>query len=88
MSSIQKAVALRYPENAQAPYIASTAKGHLAQRLVEIARENNVPVVENQEMVEILSVQDVGTIIPEETFQVIAGIFAFVKKVESAAYGQ
>lgn len=88
MKSVQKAVALRYPKDADAPYISASAKGSLALHLIEIAREHNVPVLENAEMVEVLSVQDVGTLIPEETYEVIAGIFAFVKTVENSRYAK
>ncbi|QSI02853.1 flagellar protein FhlB [Treponema ruminis] len=78
------AVALRYPEWAEAPYISAKAKGSVAQRLVEIAEENEVPVVENAEMANVLSLQSVGSFIPESTYSAIATIFAFVIKLDEA----
>lgn len=76
------AVALRYPEWADAPYISAKAKGSVAERLVQIAEEHDVPVVENPEMANVLSLQSVGSFIPESTYAAIATIFAFVVKLD------
>lgn len=82
-TEIFSAVALRYPEWATAPYISAKAKGSVAERLVRIADENGVPVVENAEMANVLSIQQVGSFIPEETYSAIAAIFAFVLELDS-----
>lgn len=79
---VEKAVALRYPEWADAPYIAAKAKGVLAERLVKVASENGVPVVQNPEMADVLSIHRFGESIPEETYAAIAAIFAFVIKLD------
>ena len=80
---IFSAVALRYPEWADAPYISAKAKGSVAERLVKIAEENDVPVVENAEMANVLSLQSVGSFIPESTYSAIATIFAFIMDLEN-----
>lgn len=74
----KKSVALKYPEWAAAPVVAATATGDAVDRMIEIAQENNVPVVQNEAMAQVLSGQKVGTIVPEETWLVLAKIFAFV----------
>lgn len=74
----KKSVALKYPEWAAAPVVAATAAGDAVDRMIEIAQENNVPVVQNEAMAQVLSGQKVGTIVPEETWLVLAKIFAFV----------
>lgn len=79
---MNKAVALRYPEGADAPYISAAAKGKLAERLVSIARQNGVPVIKNNEIADVLSFCSVGDYIPEETYTVLAKVFAFIEKVE------
>lgn len=81
---IFSAVALRYPEWADAPYISAKAKGSVAHRLVKIAEQNEVPVVENSEMANVLSLQSVGSLIPEETYAAIATIFAFIIKLDES----
>lgn len=72
----QKAVSLKYSENAEAPFISYSAKGRLAERLLEIAEENNVPVIKNEIAADILSVQEIGSMIPESTWEIVADIFS------------
>jgi len=79
---MNKAVALRYPEGADAPYISAVAKGKLSERVVDIARQNGVPVMQNGELADVLSLCSVGDYIPEETYIVLAKVFAFIEKVE------
>ncbi len=83
--NVQKAVALRYPAWADAPYIAATAQGNAADRLIRIAKTHGVPVVQDELTVSVLSVQRTGDFIPEETYTVIAGIFAFIAQMENDA---
>ena len=50
--------------------------------MVEIAKENNVPVVQDDVLENVLSLSDVGSCIPENTWYAVAGIFAYIIKVE------
>lgn len=75
-------VALKYPEDFPAPFISIKENGLLAQRMVEIAKENNVPVVQDDVLENVLSLYDVGSCIPENTWYAVAGIFAYIIKVE------
>lgn len=77
-----KAIALRYPEWADAPYIAAKAKGHKAAQLVKIAKKDNVPIVQDAALADVLSIQSVGQYIPEETYLAIATIFAFMLQMK------
>ena len=76
------AVALKYPLDAQAPLIAAKERGRLAKRMIEIAEENEIPVIEDDVLENVLSIQDVGQCIPEETWEAVASIFAYIIKVE------
>jgi flagellar biosynthesis protein len=78
----EKAIALKYPKGADAPFITAKAKGHLAERLVEIAREHNIPIVGDADLSNVLTIAEVGEYIPPETYQVLAGIFAFITRME------
>jgi flagellar biosynthesis protein len=78
----KRAVALKYPEGFPAPFITVTASGGLAEKLVKIAEENSIPVVKNDTMADVLSVEEIGSLVPEETWNVLAGIFAFVLSTE------
>ena len=59
-----KAVALKYPCGSDAPFIAAKAKGVLAQKLVEIAEEQKIPVVEDKIAADILTAEEIGACIP------------------------
>lgn len=83
---MQKAVALRYPDWADAPFISAVAEGRLAQYLIQVAQEHDIPVVQDREMADVLSIHSVGDVIPEDTYAVIAGIFAFIARLEKKAY--
>jgi len=76
------AVALKYPLDAEAPLIAAKERGRLAKRMIEIAEENKIPVIEDDVLENVLSIQDVGQCIPEETWEAVASIFAYIIKVE------
>ena len=76
------AVALKYPLDAQAPLIAAKERGRLAKRMIDIAEENEIPVIEDDILENVLSIQDVGQCIPEETWEAVASIFAYIIKVE------
>jgi len=81
--SKKKAIALSYPSDADAPFVVASSKGLLAEKLIEIAKQNKVPIYEDKLLANTLSVLDIGTCIPEETYEVLAKIFAFIKKTEN-----
>ena len=78
MQRIKKAVALKYPVGAAAPFVTVTAKGELAQKVLDAAEENDITIVKNDELTDFLSVQEIGTCVPETVWPVLAKIFAFV----------
>ncbi len=78
----KEAVALSYPKGAEAPFIAAKARGALAEKLIALAREQGVPIVENQLAADILTAEEIGALIPESTWEIIAEIFSFVVKTD------
>lgn len=78
----KKAVALKYPKNAYAPFITAKGTGLTAEKILEIARENDIPVKVEDTAVEILSNQDIGDAVSEETWEVLAIIFSTIMKKE------
>lgn len=76
------AIALHYPPGVQAPFISCKGRGATAELLLTVAKEHNIPIICEPETALILSLQEVGDYIPPETYEILAGIFAFLKKVE------
>lgn len=79
---MKKAVALKYPEGVPSPFVTAAARGQAAERLVEIAKEQGIAVVENANLADVLTLEEIGSYVPEETWGVLAGIFAFVLKAQ------
>lgn len=71
-----KAVALKYPEGASAPFITAKGSGKLAEIILEEAKKNDVYVENNSLLVDLLSEEDIGESIPETAYEALAVIFA------------
>lgn len=74
----KKAVALKYPKNAYAPFITAKGTGITAEKILEIAEKKNIPIKVEDTVVDILSAQDIGDAVNEETWEVLAIIFAAI----------
>lgn len=73
------AVAVRYnSDEMDAPIIVAKGADHVAMAIREIARENEVPIVENPPVARLLHKLDLGAQIPEEMFKAVAEILAHV----------
>ena len=80
--SKQKVVALKYPKGAEAPFVIANGKGLLAKRILEEARANDIKIEENTPLVEFLSEIQVGSLVPPETWEILAQIFSVILKEE------
>lgn len=76
------AVALSYEAGDQAPKILATGKGHVAEKIIEAAKENDVPVHKDEKLAGTLSKLEIGDYIPKELYGVVAEILVFVDRVE------
>ena len=70
------AVALQY-DGQTAPKV--TAKGHhqIAEQILALAREHNIPLQENAELANLLAQIDLGEQIPEPLYLAVAQVIAF-----------
>lgn len=73
-----KVVAIKYREGVEAPFITAKGTGEKADFILQIAKENNVHIQQDSNLVDFLGNQSVGDFIPEETWDVVAKIFAFI----------
>lgn len=81
------AVSLKYPENVDAPLITAKTSGIFARKMVEIARENDIPVVEDDILANVLSIHQIGECIPENTWEAVAGVFSMISFLEEKLEG-
>lgn len=73
----QRAAALRYRAGDGAPVIVASGMGHLAEKIVEVAADNGVPVYEDTSLATILSQMQLGREIPEELYQAVVEIYLY-----------
>ncbi len=79
MEEKQKAAALKYDrELNNAPIVIAKGEGFIAEKLVELAKKHNVPIIKDRELAKFLVKLDVGSEIPEELYKAIAKVLAFV----------
>lgn len=75
----EKAAALKYRHGKDsAPKLVAKGKGKVAEKIIEIAKAHGIPVQENKELVEFLSMLDLYQEIPPELYKAVAEILAFV----------
>ncbi|MDH5602174.1 MAG: EscU/YscU/HrcU family type III secretion system export apparatus switch protein [Gammaproteobacteria bacterium] len=70
------AVALKY-DGENAPRVTAKGSEALAEQIIAIAKEHNVPLTENKELVTLLSTLELGEEIPEMLYLAVAEIIAF-----------
>jgi flagellar biosynthetic protein FlhB len=77
-----KVVVLKYLKSLPAPFIVCKGKRKLAQRIKKIAEENDVEIIREDELAEKLYEFDQGDYIPEELYEITAGILSFVYSLQ------
>ncbi|MGP7817519.1 EscU/YscU/HrcU family type III secretion system export apparatus switch protein [Niallia sp. 01092] len=83
----KEAVALRYAQNLDAPTVLAKGKGMVAESIIERAKENGVPIQEDPSLVELLAKLNFHDQIPEDLYQAVAEVFAFIYKLDKE-YGE
>ncbi|QQK76612.1 EscU/YscU/HrcU family type III secretion system export apparatus switch protein [Salicibibacter cibarius] len=66
-----------------APVVKAKGHGAIAEDIIARARENDVPVREDETLAELLDQLEIGTPIPADLYEVIAEVFAFIYKVDA-----
>jgi len=75
----KKAVALKYERyKNSAPKVVAKAKGVIAERIIEVAKQHGVYLKEDPTLVEVLSGLELYEEIPEELYKVVAEIFVLI----------
>jgi flagellar biosynthesis protein len=70
---IKKVAALKYsPQENNAPQIIGLGKGENAEKILQKARENNIPIYEDEKLANTLNSFNVGEEIPPELYEVVA----------------
>jgi flagellar biosynthesis protein len=85
----RRAVALRYNrEQESAPRVVARGYGLTAERIIEIARENNIQIHEDPDLAAVLAKLDINTQVPEELYVAVAEVLAFVYRLNQQMLGR
>ncbi|MFP4465931.1 MAG: EscU/YscU/HrcU family type III secretion system export apparatus switch protein [Candidatus Goldiibacteriota bacterium] len=86
MDEKKKAVAVEYDkEKDGAPRITAKGRGAMAEKIIELAGQNNIPLHEDPDLIEILSQLDLGREIPPEMYKLIAEVLVYVYRSNNKA---
>jgi flagellar biosynthesis protein len=80
-TSPRQAIALQY-DGTHAPTLTAKGDEELAEVILKIARDYDVPIYENAELVKLLARMELGESIPEELYRTIAEIIAFAWRLK------
>jgi flagellar biosynthesis protein len=81
-SQPKKAVALKYEqEKNNAPKVVAKGKGEVAKNIIKIAKENELPIKKDEDLVELLSKVELDKEVPPNLYKAVAEVFSFIYKV-------
>ena len=79
----KKAAALQNDRDKdRTPKLVAKGQGHVAEKILQIAQENQIPIQQDPSLVEILSRMDLLEEIPPECYRVVAEILAFIYRTQ------
>ena len=82
----REAAALRYARGKDsAPRLMAKGKGAVADRILEIARRNGIPIREDRELVQVLASLDLYQEIPPDLYKAVAEILVFLHSLNRGA---
>ncbi|WMJ80588.1 EscU/YscU/HrcU family type III secretion system export apparatus switch protein [Clostridium sp. MB40-C1] len=79
----KRAAALKYETGYEAPIVTAAGMGYIADKIIEEAEKSDVPVVYNKELSSLLTNVDIGSCIPEELYEAVAEIIAYIMNVDN-----
>ena len=79
VSSLIRIENVLYPSSPLSFLLKINFSFNIVQTMLDIAKKHDIPIVYEPETQEILSLFDAGDYVPEETWEVLAKVFAFVR---------
>ena len=76
----QLAVALHYDKSG-APTVVAKGKGTIGEKIIEVAKANNIPIEENEVLAGALSRVEIGDEIPQDLYKAVAEVLIFVLRL-------
>ena len=85
----KKATALKYDtKKDNAPKVVASGDRIIASNIIKIAKENNIPIKKDEDMIELLSQIEINKEIPIEMYKGVAEIFSFIYNITNDKRGE
>lgn len=81
-TTTKTAVAISYDPQDTAPKVVAAGKGYLADKIINKAKEVDIPIQQNPKLANTLSKLEIGSFIPPELYEVVAEVLVFVDKMD------
>jgi flagellar biosynthesis protein len=78
----KQAIALEYDPSDEAPRVIASGRGLVAEKIIEKAKEADVPIHRDDKLADTLSRLEIGDMIPPELYEVVAEILIFVDSMD------
>lgn len=78
----KQAIALSYDPVDDAPKVIASGTGVLAERIIEKAKEADVPIHRDDKLADTLSKLEIGDMIPPQLYEAVAEILVFVDRMD------
>lgn len=79
---IKTAIALEYdPQEDEAPRVIASGRGEIADKILKLAQENQIPIREDPVLAQALSLVDLEDEIPVELYAVVAEVLGWVYRL-------
>jgi len=79
----KKAASLSYNQTKDsAPRVTAQGKGLTAENIIKVAEKNDIPILEDPSLVEILQDVNINETIPDELYEVVAEVYAFIYQLD------
>ncbi len=82
INDTKKAAALSYKKGDAAPKITALGEGKIAERIIDTAQKNNIPLFKDENLVETLLNFQLGSEIPPELYEIVAEILVFISNID------
>lgn len=79
---IRKAAALHYDQaKSMAPRVVAKGKGFIAEQIIALARQNDIPLYEDRNLANVLESLELEAQIPAELYRAVAEVLAFIYRL-------
>ena len=79
---IKKAAAIHYDQaKNMAPRVVAKGKGHIAEQIIQVARQNHVPLHEDGNLANVLEAMELEAEIPADLYRAVAEVLVFIYRL-------